>query len=101
MAAFGHRLESLLELMAQLIAIIKPPANSLLPVLRIAAQALTLQQHDLLQLKATGRISQLSPGIRPSGSNGKHAQSATGTCLVSLMAPSVNRRKAMYSLLLR
>ena len=60
MAALGARLESVLELLAQLITIIKPPANSLLPVLRVAGQALTLQKHELLQLKATGTCT-LSP----------------------------------------
>ena len=59
-AALGARLESVLELLAQLITIIKPPANSLLPVLRVAGQALTLQKHELLQLKATGGCT-LSP----------------------------------------
>ena len=44
----------MLELLALLITIVKPQGNSLLPVLRVAAQALTIHKHDLLQLKSTG-----------------------------------------------
>ena len=52
--ALAGRLESVLELLGQLLATFRPPANALLPVLRVAGQTLTLQGLQLLQMKATG-----------------------------------------------
>lgn len=53
-AALAGRLETILELLGQLICTFRPPVNSLLPVLSIAGQTLTLPGLHLLQQKATG-----------------------------------------------
>ena len=53
-SALASRLEGALELLGQLIGTFRPPASVLLPVLRVAGQALTVQGLHLLQHKAAG-----------------------------------------------
>ena len=48
------RLEVILQLIAQLMSVVQLQQNTLLPMLRVACQTLTVQGLDLLQIKAAG-----------------------------------------------
>lgn len=52
--AIQSRLEVILQLIAQLMPVVQLQQSTLLPLLRVACQALTVQGLDLLQIKAAG-----------------------------------------------
>ena len=52
--AIQSRLEIILQLIAQLMSVVQLQQSTLLPLLRVACQTLTVQGLDLLQIKAAG-----------------------------------------------
>ena len=52
--AIQSRLEVILQLMAQLMSVVQLQQSTVLPLLRVACQTLTVQGLDLLQIKDAG-----------------------------------------------